>query len=127
MDKPHGKTVRLQTIGHLCEHLGTLESFKIWSGQGVPPFARQKTRVTPDLDSLVLNLALATVKIDRELSLVVSLDLPTAVLGLNDEAEVLDTLLSESASSSTSSLYGDFATFWPFSLTLIVIFTASAL
>ena len=80
-----------------------------------------------DLDCRVLNLALRSVKIDRELRLAVSLDLPTAVLGLNGEAEVLDARVSESASSSTSSLYGDFATFWPFSLTLIVIFPASAL
>ena len=43
-----------------------------------------------DLDFLVLNLDLGTVNIERELGLAVSLDLPTAVLGLNDEAEVLD-------------------------------------
>ena len=76
---------------------------------------------------MVLNIALEIVEIDRGLRLAVSLDLPTEVLGLNGEAEVLDARVSESASSSTSSLYGDFATFWPFSLTSIVIFSASAL
>ena len=36
-------------------------------------------------------------------------------------------VLSELASSSNSSVYGDLATFWPFSLTLIVILPASTL
>ena len=70
-----------------------------------------------DLDFLVLGLALGTVKVDRELGLAIILDLPTAVLCLNDGAEVLDTRVSESASSSNSSVYGDLATFWPFGLT----------
>ena len=43
-----------------------------------------------DLVYLVLDLALGTVKVDRELCLAVSLDLPTAVLCLDDEAEVID-------------------------------------
>ena len=80
-----------------------------------------------DLDFLVLDLALGTVKVDRELGFAVILDLPTAFFASTTKQKFSTPVLSESASSSNSSVYRDFATFWPFSLTLVVIFPVSAL